>query len=282
LGIYRPPRTAPGIPAVHGAGCTGVAYRVAAAQGISTPVLAAGAARAALAAAGLSPQAIGMVAVATTSPDVLWPSTACLVQNELGIPPVGSFDLAAAEAGLVTAVGVADRFVRSGLPAALVIAAESDNQLVDLPGQSTPRRRVAAAVVLRRTESDDSGILSTVSGGAAGDPDALPAHIDAAVEQCLAAAGVRLAEIDLIVGEATQPETMHDWAHRQRVPTQRLLMEAGQDAPALTVAPLLALYDAVTDHRLRPGMVCLLISCGRGPAWSVACIRWGGGGIRAW
>ena len=75
-------------------------------MGITTPSLAAGAARAALEASGIGPENLEMILVGTTTPDVLWPSTACLVQTELKLPMVGAFDLYAAETSLLAAVDV--------------------------------------------------------------------------------------------------------------------------------------------------------------------------------
>ena len=263
--------------------CQGVSYRVQGVHGVSTPALAAGAARAALAAARLEPASVGLVVVGTTSPDVLWPSTACLVQTELGLPRVGCFDLYAAEAGLVTALGVADRYVCTDVGAALVIGAESDNQLVDLPGQKVPRARAAAALVLQRSIGDgDAGVLATVIGGAAGGRDTIRSGLSQTIAVCLQRAGVGLDEVDLIVGEQSAPEIMLAYARDQAVPSARLLLEPDRYRGTLTVAPLLALRDAVSDGRLRTGMLALLVSCGRGPAWAAACLRWGGAGIQSW
>src|SRR5438105_15306257 len=96
LGIYRPPADALLARRLTGGDLTGVSYRVQAEQGINTASLAAGAARAALQAGGVDPADIGMIVVGTTTPDVLWPTTACLVQTELKLRTVASFDLYAA------------------------------------------------------------------------------------------------------------------------------------------------------------------------------------------
>ncbi len=287
LGVYAPPASALAAPFVQGQACRGVSHRVRAAEGISTPSLAAGAARAALAAAGIPYADVGLIVVATTSPDVTWPTTACLVQNELGLPMVGSFDLSSAQAGLVTALSVADCYVAAGLPAALVIGAESDNQLVDLPAQPVHRGRAASAIVLRRADPGDPDVLACVVGGAATRDGAeheqtLLHGLSGAVERCLQRVGVALSDIDLVIGEQTAPEVMRAWAQSHPIAAPRLLLDPGRYRPALTAAPLIALRDAVQDGRLRPGETALLISCGRGPAWAVACLRWGEGGVGTW
>jgi len=159
VGVYVPPATVPTAPQLAGSAVFGVSDRVQPKQGESTPSLAAEAARRAIRAAGVRGDEIDLIVVGTTSPDVLWPSTACLVQTELGLPMAASFDLYAAEVGPLTALGVADRYVRGGSRAALVIGAEADKQLVDATGEARPRGRAASAVVLRPTE-EDGGLLS--------------------------------------------------------------------------------------------------------------------------
>src|SRR6202165_2809708 len=167
LGIYRPAADAPLARRVTGADLTGVSYRVHADQGVHTPPPAAGAARAALGAAGVTPADIEMVIVGTTTPDVLWPTTACLVQTELKLPMVASFDLYAAETSLLAALNVGIRYIAAGAKSVLLIGADSDNQLVDLPGQGGRIHiRGAAAVVLTQA-GNDGGVLSTTAGGAA-------------------------------------------------------------------------------------------------------------------
>src|ERR1700694_3839506 len=167
LGIYRPPVDAPMARRVTGSDLAGVSYRVHAEEGLSTPSLAAGAARAALRAAGVNSSDIEMIIVGTSTPDVLWPTTACLVQTELKLPMVASFDLYAAETSLLSALNVGIRYISGGARAVLLIGAESDNQLVDLPGQGgRVHIRGAAAVVLTQA-GNDGGVLSTTAGGAA-------------------------------------------------------------------------------------------------------------------
>jgi 3-oxoacyl-[acyl-carrier-protein] synthase III len=256
----------------------GVSDRVQPRQGESTPSLAAEAARRAMQSAGARSDEIDLVIVATTSPDVLWPSTACLVQTELDLPTVGSFDLYAAEAGVLMALGVADQYVRSGSRGVLVIGAETDKQLVDPGGQPRTRGRAASAVVLR--PAGDGGLLLCVLGGAAGGDAAsrdraLLQGLSGAVDRALQEAAVPLSAVDLVIGEQTAPEVMRVWARSRQLPLDRLLLDPDRYRAAFAAAPFVALQDAVASGRLRPGMLALLLSCGQGPAWGVACLRWG-------
>jgi 3-oxoacyl-[acyl-carrier-protein] synthase-3 len=286
LGIYRPASDAPLARRVTGSDLTGVSYRVQAEQGINTASLAAGAARAALQAGGVDPANIGMIIVGTTTPDVLWPTTACLVQTELKLPMVASFDLYAAETSLLAALNVGVRYIAAGATSVLVIGADSDNQLVDLPGQSgTVHSRAAAAVVLTRA-GGDAGVLSTMAGGAArpegngeaNDRTVLQGLTDGATE-CLRKAGLSLSEIDLVIGEQSAPEIMEAWSKVAGVPPARLLLDPSRYGTLLAAAPLTALHDAIKEGRLQNGMTALLLSCGSGPTWAAACVRWGGGGL---
>src|SRR5438445_6532592 len=167
LGVYRPPASVPSAKRLTGSDVTGVSYRVQAEHGLTTASLAAGAARAALRAAGIDASDLQMIIVATTTPDVLWPTTACLVQTELQLPMVASFDLYAAETSVLSALNVGIRYVAAGARAILLIGAESDNQLVDLPGQGGRVHSRAAAAMLLTPAGDEGGVLSTTEGGAA-------------------------------------------------------------------------------------------------------------------
>src|SRR5438445_1436567 len=144
LGIYRPPADVPGARRPSGTDLTGVSYRVQADQGLTTPSLAAGAARAAIRASGVSAADLELILVGTTTPDVLWPSTACLVQTELKLPMVGAFDLYAAETSFLAGLDIATQYVSAGARGVLLIGAESDQQLFDLPGQAASGHARAA------------------------------------------------------------------------------------------------------------------------------------------
>ena len=289
LGISRPLAGAPGARRVTGSDVTGVAYRVQAESGVTTASLAAGAARAALRAAGANPTEVEMVIVGTTTPDVMWPSTACLVQTELQLPMVASFDLYAAETSVLAALNVAVRYVDTGARSVLLIGAESDNQLVDLPGQGgTVHARAAAAAVVTPA-AGNGGVLSTMAGGSArpqinadGQDRILLQGLSAGVDECLEKAKLSLDDVDLVIAEQSAPEIMHAWSKRSGISSARLLLDPTRYGSLLGVAPLLALHDAVVERRLRDGMTALLLGCGTGPVWAAACLRWAGGGLAAW
>lgn len=287
--MYRPSPQAPLAPRVSGADCIGVAHRVQASHGLNTASLAAGAARAALQVSGVSKQDVGMIIVGTTSPDVLWPATACLLQTELELPMVASFDLYAAETSVLVALNVATRYVAAGVGAVLVVGAESDNQLVDLPGhRGVVHGRAASAIVLAPGDGE-SGVLSTMAGGGArsdvngeGQGRAILQGLTDGVEECLRKAGIGLQDVDLVIGEQSAPDITRAWAEGHGVPPGRLLVNPTRYGSLGAAAPLAALHDAVGEGRLKTGMTALLLACGSGPTWAVTCLRWGGGGLAAW
>ncbi|MEO6797835.1 MAG: 3-oxoacyl-[acyl-carrier-protein] synthase III C-terminal domain-containing protein [Candidatus Dormibacter sp.] len=289
IGVYRPPRSAADSPRLTGADCLGVSYRVQASSGLNTASLAAGAARAALQASGVDPKEIEMIVVGTTTPDVLWPATACLVQADLGLPMVASFDLYAAQASLLTAFDVAAHYMASGARAALVIGAEAANQLVDFPGQSGGRHPRAASAVVLGGGRQAGDVLATIAGGRA-TPDAAGNSLaevtlkglSGAVDDCLRRAGLALKEIEVVIAEQTAPELMRDWATAAGVSGEAFLLDPDAYADIYAAAPLAVLHDAIKQGRLKEGQTALLLSCGSGPVWAVACLRWGSGGVAEW
>ncbi|MGD8323884.1 MAG: beta-ketoacyl-ACP synthase III, partial [Gammaproteobacteria bacterium] len=139
---------------------TGIQQRHIAAEGEYTSDLAVHAARRAIEDAGLKPADIDLIIVGTTTPDLVFPNVACLVQNKLGIPPVPAFSVEAACSGFLYALGVADLFVRAGqAQRALVIGAETMSRIVDWSDRETCVLfgDGAGAVVLEA--SDTAGIL---------------------------------------------------------------------------------------------------------------------------
>ncbi|HSO93148.1 MAG TPA: hypothetical protein VLS53_01590, partial [Candidatus Dormibacteraeota bacterium] len=232
IGVYRPPADVADSQRLTGSDCPGVSYRVQAKSGLNTASLAAGAARAAIKASGIDPASVELIIAGTTTPDVLWPSTACLVQAELELPMVASFDLYAAQASLLTAFDVASRYMRSGAKAALVIGAETSNQLVDFPGQSGGRHaRGASAIVLAASEGGGE-ILATAAGGRAtgetgtgGTGEKAAEGFSESIGDCLRQAGMRLNEVDLVVAEQTAPALMRRWLRDSGVSAGSFVLE---------------------------------------------------------
>jgi len=280
IGIEIANPNSPRAPKVAGAECLGVADRVKGEQGLTTASIAAAAARSAIKDAGLSSKGIEQIVVGTTSPDVLWPSTACLVQTELGIGMVPAFDLYAGDASGLTALSVADRLVRAGSGPTLVIAADSDNQLVDLPGQSakamSTRTTGAAAVVLGRAGGRGE-VLATVSGGSARPKSSAPdndlvAELTTSTTACLNRANISSENIGLVIYDPGQRDLIQRWAKASGLEEDRLLAQPTEQSKGGSVSILatLARLLGTSSHSDRP---VLLISTTAGPAWAIACVK---------
>ncbi|HEX3125348.1 MAG TPA: beta-ketoacyl-ACP synthase 3, partial [Rhodanobacteraceae bacterium] len=141
---------------------TGIRQRHIAVEGQTTGDLAFGAAKAALEAAGVEAKDIDLIVVGTTTPDLIFPSTACLLQNRLGANGCPAFDVNAACSGFIYALTVADKFIRSGtVKTALVVGAETLSRMLDWSDRSTVVLfgDGAGAVVLKASE--EAGIMST-------------------------------------------------------------------------------------------------------------------------
>src|SRR5690606_7175291 len=157
---------------------TGIRQRHIAERGITTSMLAAEAAKAALADANTAPHEVDLIIVATSTPDYVFPSTACLVQDKIGAPGGAAFDVQAVCSGFVYALTTADSFIRSGRArCALVIGAEVFSRILDWNDRSTCVLfgDGAGAVVLKA--ADQPGI------------DAAQLHADGSQMKILSAAG---------------------------------------------------------------------------------------------
>lgn len=284
IGINRPAADTPLSRRIAGSEVTGVSFRVHADAGVTTASLAAGAARAALRAAGAQPDDVDMVLVGTSSPDVVWPSTACLVQTELKIPMVFALDLYAAQASFLTALNVATHYVAAGSKCVLLIGADCDRPLVDLAGQSSQIRVRAAGAVVLRPGDGASGILATSSGGAAqpnanGQTKSDAQGFTHTVRQCLTKADLTVADVDLVLADSSAPDLMETWAREEGVSSDRLLLDPARYGMLLSAGPLVGLSDAATSGRLKDGMLVLVLESGAGPVWSCACLRWAATGV---
>jgi 3-oxoacyl-[acyl-carrier-protein] synthase III len=282
---------------------TGIRQRHVAADGETTSDLALNAARRAIEAAGITPQDIGLVIVATTTPDMVFPSTACILQAKLGIKDGPAFDLQAVCSGFVYGLTVADQFMKSGqYDYILVVGAEIYSRILDWEDRGTCVLfgDGAGAVVLKK--SDDPGILSchlhadgshagilsvpgTVCGGkVSGRPFvqmegnavfkfAVKALGDVA-EEALAANHLQTSDIDWVVPHQANIRIIHATAKRLGVSMEKVVTTVDQHANTSAASVPLALDTAVRDGRIRPGQHVLLEAVGGGFTWGAILIKW--------
>lgn len=290
---------------------TGIRQRHVAGPDEFTSVLATNAGREALGRAGLAPEAVDTVIVATCTPDRAFPATACTVQANLGIPRAGAFDIAAACSGFVYGLRVASSLVKSGMSrTTLLVAADIFTHFIDWDDRNTCVLfgDGAGAVVLRASEEPLGLLASNI--GAWGDGETLMA-VDAggtrapATAELLAAgkqyvymngreifkhavrgmaesaeraaveAGVSLDEIALVVPHQANVRIIEAVAKRLEVPMERFFVNLDRYGNTSAASVPIALYEAEQQGRVRPGDLVLLTAFGGGLTWGSALVRWG-------
>lgn len=286
---------------------TGIEQRHIAETGQLTSDLAEFAARAALAAAGRTPAEVDLLIVATTTPDRVFPSTACLLQQKLGIHGSPAFDIQAVCTGFVYALSVAEKFIKTGAArCALVIGAETLSRIVNWQDRTTCVLFAdgAGAVVLEA--SDEPGVISThihadgayesllttVKPGPDATPEALAngtAFIEMRgnevfkmavntlgriVDETLDAAGMSYADIDWLVPHQANIRIIQATARKLGMPMERVVVTVNRHGNTSAASVPLALDTAVRDGRIQRGDMLLLEAFGGGFTWGSALIRY--------
>lgn len=275
---------------------TGIRARHFAAPDTLASDMAAEAARHALEAAGRRADEIDLIIVATSTPDMVFPSTACIVQHKLGIAGGAAFDVQAVCSGFVYALAVADSMIKTGAARkALVIGSEIFSRLLDFNDRGTCVLfgDGAGAVVLEA--SDRPGILSTdlhadgrhvgilcvpghVSGGkVTGDPllkmdgqavfKLAVGVLESAARAVLEKAGRSDADIDWLIPHQANIRIMQGTAKKLKLPLDKLIVTVDEHGNTSAASIPLALDVAVRAGRIRPGDTLMLEGVGGGFTW---------------
>lgn len=275
---------------------TGICARHFVADGVFSSDLGVEAARNALQAAGRTPQDVDLIIVATSTPDMVFPSTACILQNKLGANGCAAFDVQAVCSGFVYALSVADAMVQTGAArCALVVGAEVFSRLLDFSDRTTCVLfgDGAGAVVLEA--SDTPGILATdlhadgkhvdilcvpghVSGGAIlGDPllkmdgqavfKLAVGLLEDAARATLEKAGLTDQDVDWLVPHQANIRIMQSMAKRLKLPMEKVIITVDQHGNTSAASIPLALDTAVRSGKVKPGDNLLLEGVGGGFTW---------------
>ena len=282
---------------------SGIRSRHIAADGEQTSDLALAAAKHALEAAGLAALDIDLLVVATTTPDVIFPSTACIVQDKLGAKNAVAFDIQAVCSGFVYALSIADKMVAAGTyKNALIIGAEIYSRILNWKDRTTCVLfgDGAGAVVL--TQSQTPGILATKlhsdgsrrnilnvpghvrNGVVYGDPHVhmdgpavfkMAVHVMADVcNETLAMANMTAADIDWLVPHQANVRIIDATGKRLGVAPEKTIVTVQEQGNTSAASIPLALDAAVRDGRIKAGDVVQTVGVGGGFTWGSALIRW--------
>ncbi len=289
---------------------TGIAQRHVAEEGEGASALGYPAAKRALEAAGVDPGEVDFIICCTTTPDYLFPATACLIQEMLGCRRAAACDVSAACSGFVYGLATADAFIRAGLyKTVLVVGAERQaNRL------NWKRRETAvlfgdgAGAVLLRAEEGERGVLKTYLGadgrhadilimltGGSRKPfedttqeeEQLAIHMDGqdlfkravgafglAVHKTLEGSGVSVDDLDLFVPHQANTRIVYTAAERLGLPAEKVFMNIEKVGNTTAASVPLALDEAVRQGCLKEGDNLMLAAFGAGLTWGGALVRW--------
>lgn len=289
---------------------TGIVERRVVEGDTATSDLALPAARAALDDAGISEDEIDLILVATSTPDMIFPSTACLVQNKLGIKGCAAFDIQAACSGFIYGLTVASQFIETGMyKTVLLIGADAFTKHIDWTDRGTCILfgDGAGAVVLRQVD-DGYGVLSNFLAADGGGSDLLkiPAGGSAhpgseysvqnklhfvqmngnevfkfavrifpeTVLKVMESAGLAMDDIDYIIPHQANIRIINSAARRLGVEKEKIITNMDRYGNTSTASIPLALNDLYNSGNLKRGDTLLFVGFGAGLTWGANIIRW--------
>jgi 3-oxoacyl-[acyl-carrier-protein] synthase-3 len=281
---------------------TGIRQRYIAEASLTTTALGTRAARAALESASVDPAALDLIVLATSTPDLIFPSTACLVQAELDAGGAAAFDVQAVCSGFVYGLAVADALIRTGTyRRALVIGAEIFSRILDWNDRTTCVLfgDGAGAVVLEA--ADEPGILAArlhadgaqsrilctagrvAQGAVHGDPflrmDGQAVFrlavnvLDSSAREVLADARMEVDAVDWLIPHQANVRILAATARKLGLPDSKVIVTVDRHGNTSAASVPLALDVAVRDGRVRPGQHVLLQGVGGGFTWGSVLVR---------
>jgi 3-oxoacyl-[acyl-carrier-protein] synthase-3 len=291
---------------------TGIRERHIAGAEDTTASLATQAGMRALEMAGLKPSAIDLIIVSTSSPEYIFPATACLVQDRLGASRAGAFDLSAACSGFIYGLNMATQTIRSGsIRNALVIGAETLSRLVDWQDRNTCVLfgDGAGAFVLQAGD-ERSGLLSAVmrSDGSGGNLLIVPGggsahpttyetvhqglhHIQMngrevfrfatrvmaqATQEAVKNAGLTMQDIQLVIPHQANSRIIEAAVKSLDLPMECCFINLDRYGNTSTASIPIATCEAIQQDRLKPGDKVVFVGFGAGLTWGAAVVEWSG------
>jgi 3-oxoacyl-[acyl-carrier-protein] synthase III len=299
---------------------TGIRERRLAGATDTTLKMSAHASRRAIDVAGIDPSEIDLIVLATVTPDKFMPSTAALLQTELGAHRAAAFDLAAACSGFVYALAVGSQFIQTGVHrTVLVVGTDALTRFIDFTDRGTCILfgDGSGAVVLQASDADE-GVLSNVLGSDGRGAQHL--YIDGfdsnglfasngngAVQElqrtymkmngnevyrfsvrvmgetaveAVSKAGLRLGDIDWLIPHQANLRIIDAAAKRLDLPRDRVWVNLDRYGNTSAASVPICLAEAADSGALQPGMNMVLVAFGAGLSWASSVVRWGSEGVR--
>ncbi len=291
---------------------TGIRERRIAAEEESSSSMAAKAGKQALEDGGISPEDVDMLIVCTSSPDVLFPSTACFVQNELQAFGSAAYDISAVCSGFIFGLSVTEQYLKTGrYEHILLIGSEVNSRIVDWSDRSTCILfgDGAGALLLKRVEQKKSlGILSThiYSDGSLSDLICVPGGIGRTginkqdmvdkkyfikmagnatfkvavkrmtevIQEALGFNGLSIEEIGLLIPHQANERIIRAVAERLKYPMEKVLMNIHKYGNTSAASIPIGINEARRNSRIQPGETSVLGAVGAGLTWGAAVIKW--------
>jgi 3-oxoacyl-[acyl-carrier-protein] synthase-3 len=289
---------------------TGIKQRRLVEKGTATSDIATIAAQEALKDANLKPEELDLIIVATITPDMQFPSTACLVQAKIGALNAAAFDVSAACSGFIYAIAAAYNFILSGqYKNALVIGAEVLSSIVDWQDRNTCVLfgDGAGAAVLTRvadggilsvhlgSDGNSAGLLNLPAGGSAMPATietvtnrqhylkmsgnevfklAVKAMADAADKAAKKAGITKVEDINLIIPHQANMRILMAVANRLKLSESQLFLNVEKYGNMSSASTAVALYEAVKQGRIKKGDNVILVAFGAGLTWAACAIKW--------
>jgi 3-oxoacyl-[acyl-carrier-protein] synthase III len=280
---------------------TGIARRHIADEKQASSDLALEASLSALGAAGVKAEELDLIIVATSTPDYIFPSTACLLQAKLGINGCAAFDVQAVCSGFIYALATADSFIRTGVHRkALVVGAEVFSRILDWNDRGTCVLfgDGAGAVVLAASERPGIHACRLHADGSQVDMLSVPGNVangrivgspflqmngqgvfkfavrvlEESARETLAAAGLRLGEIDWLIPHQANVRILEATARKLGLPLEKLVVTVDHHGNTSAASVPLALDEYLRAGRIRPGQRLLLQGVGGGFTWGSAVV----------
>lgn len=290
---------------------TGIRNRRFAAEGENTSHLATAAARRAIEDAKIDPSEIDLILVATMTPDMPFPSTACLVQSQLNLPQCTAFDIQAACTGFVYGLNIAASMLQSGnFNKALVIGAEKLSGILDFEDRTTCVLfgDGAGAAVLGRSDTPGVGIIGGIGGADGSNPEVLcqpgggsaipPSHdsldqrrhflkmngkeifkqavrvMGQASTDLLKKTGLAPADLNLVIPHQANLRIIDSLTKRLNVPSGSVFINLQDYGNTSAASVGIALDEARRTGRIQPGDHILLVAFGAGLTWGASMLKW--------